>query len=133
MLRMWFNFFTTLMQLATPILLALSTAVTVYFSKRAAEKTQEVADSAKAAAAISSARKDVTDQKLAMLQNVADTTHTLVNGQHGVALETILEQAKRLSDLTKTPRDAAAVVAAQESLDAHNAKTGQIADAKGKP
>lgn len=135
-LRAWFNFFTTLMQFATPILLALSTAVTVYFSKRAAAKTEEVAATTKAAVEDATKRRDVVDEKLVILQDVADKTkdvtdktHTLVNGKHGIALKTILDQAIRLAALTKLPADIAAVDVARQNVDDHQRKQ-DYADSK---
>lgn len=53
---------------------------------------------------------------------VAKETHSLVNGQHGVALSTILDQAIQIFSLTGTPAAQAKVEEARKNLAAHEAK-----------
>lgn len=61
-----------------------------------------------------------------------DQVHTLVNGDRGATLSTVLEQATKIATLTQDPADIAKVQAASEQLDEHRASQEQIAALKGK-
>lgn len=92
-LRAWFSFFTVLAQFLTPLMLAALTALTVAFGKRSAEKP------------------DIED-----LKRQGEKIHKLVNGQHGQALQQILDQAIRLANLTGHKDDTAAVEVARANV-----------------
>lgn len=57
---------------------------------------------------------------------VAKETHALVNGQHGLALSTILEQAQQIFSLTGTPAAQAKVDEARKNLADHQLKQSAI-------
>lgn len=92
-LRAWLSFFSILRDLLSPLLLAALTALTVFFGKRSAEKPE-----------------------IEELKKLGEKTHKLVNGQHGQALQTILDQAIRLANLTGHKDDLAAVEVARANV-----------------
>jgi hypothetical protein len=62
---------------------------------------------------------------LARAEKLAKNTNDLVNGQHGVALKTIVTQAKIISSVTGTPEDRQKVIDAQAAVLAHEGGGGE--------
>ncbi len=72
------------------------------------------------------AATEAQNSTLAEIKDTGDKNHALLNGGHGEALKANVLLARRVADLTGNAADAQAVVEAQATSDAHEARLTKV-------
>src|SRR5580698_2748342 len=112
----------------TPILLAVLTTIQLFngwLARKAADAAATKAERVAEVAALSVAK---VDHQNAVILDVANKTHVLVNSQMGQQLMLYATTARTLANLTKDPAHLAAADAADRKLAEHQLKQSVVDD-----
>lgn len=117
---------TPLMTALTPLFLALIAYLTIRNKNRNDVKLAQVASKVQEVSNVAAQSVQAAEVRDRDLMDKTKEIHTLVNSQYGIQLTKVLDLAIKLANISKDPRDRAAVEVARGDLADHEAKQHRV-------